>query len=312
MQHALYGPTGFFTSGAGPAGHFRTSAHASPLFAAALADLLDRVDAALDRPDPFDLVDVGAGRGELLSAMLAALPSGTARRVRPVAVELAPRPAGLSGIAWRDRVPESVTGLLLAVEWLDNVPLDLVRDGRYQRVDGSPGAEVSAPDAAWLSRWWPVTGAEDIAEVGLPRDRAWSEAITGVRRGLALAVDYGHRLPDRPPLGTLTGYRAGRQVEPVPDGSCDLTAHVAVDALAAATGGHLLTQRTALHQLGVTGQRPPLTLAHTHPAGYLRALSQAGQAAELTDGSGLGAHWWLLSPVGIPSPLPPTPSVPGW
>ncbi len=307
MRQALYGPAGFFTTGAGPAGHFRTSAHASPLFAAALAELVDRVDAALHRPDPFDLVDVGAGRGELLTDLLAALGTDTARRVRPVAVELAPRPADLApGISWSDQLPEQVTGVLLAVEWLDNVPLDLARAGRYLRVDGSLGEPVAGADAGWLSRWWPVAGPEEVAEIGLPRDGAWSTALSRVRRGLALAVDYGHRLPDRPPLGSLTGYRAGRQVDPVPDGSCDLTAHVAVDALAAATGGDLLTQRAALHQLGITGRRPALAQASSDPAGYLRALASAGQAAELTDPAGLGGHWWLLCPVGIPSPLPPT------
>src|SRR4051794_20107305 len=135
MQSALYGPAGFFTSGAGPAAHFRTSAHASPLFAGALARLVCAVDAALGEPDPFDLVDVGAGRGELLGAVLAALPETVAARVRAVAVELAPRPADLpTDIAWLAEMPESVIGLLLAVEWLDNVPLELARGGRYLRV----------------------------------------------------------------------------------------------------------------------------------------------------------------------------------
>src|SRR5688572_28122356 len=102
MQAALYGPNGFFTRpGPGPAGHFRTSANASPLFAAALARLLAEVDAALGRPDPVEVVDVGAGRGELLVALgdaaaaidaAGATPSGLHRRLRRTAVELAPRP----------------------------------------------------------------------------------------------------------------------------------------------------------------------------------------------------------------------------
>src|SRR5262245_31656992 len=102
METALYGPGGFFTApGAGPAGHFRTSAHASPAFAAALATLVTRVDAELGHPGRLDLVDIGAGRGELLSALLPALPSGVTARVCPVAVELAPRPSPLPPeIAW--------------------------------------------------------------------------------------------------------------------------------------------------------------------------------------------------------------------
>jgi hypothetical protein len=53
----------------------------------------------------------------------------------------------------------------------------------------------------------------------------------------------------------------------------------------------------------VNGRRPPLELAHRNPAAYVRALSDAGLAAELTDPAGLGGHYWLLEPVGIPSPL---------
>ncbi len=303
MAGALYGEGGFFTAGAGPGAHFRTSGHASALFVGALGRLVAAVDAALGRPDPLDVVDVGAGRGELLAALPGHLPAGVARRLRAVAVELAPRPDGLPAwIGWTDRVPDVVQGVLLAVEWLDNVPLDLVRDGRYLHTDGSLGEPVDAADAAWLARWWPTASAEQVAEVGLPRERAWSAALSRVRRGLALAVDYGHLRADRPALGSLTGYRGGRQVPPVADGSCDLTAHVAVDSLAQASGGRLLRQRTALHALGVDGARPPLALAGTDPAGYLRALAGAGEAAELTDPAGLGAHWWLLCPVGTTLP----------
>jgi SAM-dependent MidA family methyltransferase len=303
MAGALYGEGGFFTSGAGPGAHFRTSGHASALFVGALARLVAAVDAALGQPDPLDVVDVGAGRGELLGALPGHLPADVARRLRAVAVELAPRPDGLPAwIGWTDRVPDVVQGVLLALEWLDNVPLDLVRDGRYLHTDGSLGEPVDAADAGWLSRWWPAASAEHVAEVGLPRDRAWSAAVSRVRRGLALAVDYGHLRADRPALGSLTGYRGGRQVPPVADGSCDLTAHVAVDSLAHASDGRLLRQRTALHALGVDGARPPLALAGTDPAGYLRALAGAGEAAELTDPAGLGAHWWLLCPVGTALP----------
>ncbi|MYU65082.1 hypothetical protein GTY91_20610, partial [Streptomyces sp. SID69] len=111
----------------------------------------------------------------------------------------------------------------------------------------------------------------------------------------------------RPPFGTLTGFRAGRETTPVPDGSCDLTAHVALDACAAA-GEHpaparLLTQRAALHALGLTGGRPPLALASTDPAAYVRALASAGEAAELTARGGLGDFGWLLRAVEIADPL---------
>ncbi|MGD3106633.1 SAM-dependent methyltransferase [Streptomyces sp. YGL11-2] len=319
-EQALYGPGGFYTrpGGPGPAGHFRTSVHASPLYAGAVASLLGRVDAALGRPDELALIDVGAGRGELLSGVLGALPGEVGARLRPYAVERAARPEGLDPrIEWCAELPApgSLTGLLFANEWLDNVPVDVVEtdaDGVPRRVlvraDGTErlGEPVAGPDAEWLARWWPEAAPEAAvtdpspglrAEIGRPRDAAWARAVRTLRAGLAVAVDYAHRRADRPLFGTLAGFRAGREVRPVPDGSCDITAHVALDACAG-PGAEQLTQRAALHALGVSGRRPPLSLAGTDPTGYVRALGSAGAAAELTDPAGLGGFGWLLEPVG--------------
>ncbi len=331
MERALYGPGGFFLRQR-PAAHFRTSVHASPLFARAVALLLTRVDAALGRPDVLDFVDMAAGSGELAAGVLAALPDEVAARVRCHAVERAPRPGGLDPrVAWRTAPPEGARGLLFANEWLDNVPLAVAAPGpggRPHAVEVRPrdgaerlGPELGGEDAAWLERWWPwerepssagdgegeprveePSSAGDgeppveglRAEIGRTREAAWRRAVDSLAEGLAVAVDYGHTRRARPPLGTLTGYRDGRQVPPVPDGSRDLTAHVAMDALP----GTLTTQRTALADLGVSGARPPLALAAQDPAGYVRALSAATQAAELTARGGLGDFLWLATPVG--------------
>ncbi|WP_305787591.1 SAM-dependent methyltransferase [Symbioplanes lichenis] len=307
MKSALYGPAGFFTT-SGPADHFRTSVHASPLFAGALLRLVEAVDAALGRPPLLQVVDVGAGRGELLAALHA---SAGSSRVRFVGVEVGPRPTGLPAeIEWQRDLPAGFDGLLLATEWLDNVPLDIAEvgdDGRVRQVlvdragNETLGGDIDPADLSWLAQWWPSARAGDRVELGRPRDQSWAEAVATVRRGAALVVDYGHMLRDRPALGTLTGFRDGRQVVPVPDGSCDLTAHVALDSVAAAGGGtyRMVRQRAALRALGVDGARPPLSLARTDPAAYLRALGAAGAAAELTDPDGLGGHWWLLHEIGI-------------
>ncbi|WP_418958382.1 SAM-dependent methyltransferase [Streptomyces tritici] len=300
-ERALYGPGGFYLRPEGPAGHFRTSVHASPLFAGAVARLLTEVADRLGTGE-VDLVDVGAGRGELLAGVLAAVPEGLA--VRAYGVERAPRPAGLDArITWTDRVPEGVRGLLFANEWLDNVPVDVAQPDeagavRYVevRADGAerPGAEVTGADARWLERWWPPLAPGERAELGRPRDEAWAAAVSCLAAGTAVAVDYGHVRASRPPFGTLTGFRDGREVAPVPDGSCDVTAHVAMDACgAAAGGGSLVTQREALRGLGVTGERPPLSLASADPGAYVRALASAGEAAELTARGGLGDFLWL-------------------
>lgn len=291
-----------------------------------MVNLLRRVDDALGRPGQLDLVDVGAGRAELLAGMLAAAPADLLARLRPVAVELAPRPPGLPAtIRWVDQPPSTMTGLLLATEWLDNVPIDVATvevsaepadradSPRYVLVDRDgnerPGPALDERDAAWLSRWWPLPACGIRAEIGRPRDEAWAAAVATVTAGLAVAVDYGHIRAERPPLGTLTGFRSGQMVPPVPDGSRDLTAHVALDAVAAAgerVAGEpatLIDQRTALRTLGVSGTRPPMTLASTDPAAYLRALVTASESSELTDESGLGSHRWLLQPVRIADPL---------
>jgi SAM-dependent MidA family methyltransferase len=310
MQAALYGSDGFFVrEREGPADHFRTSVHASPLFAGALARLVGQLDEALGHPETFDLVDVGAGRGELITALLAMLPAGLRERMDVTGVEVAPRPTGLDpAVHWRRDVPERITGLLVATEWLDNVPLDIVEtddDGRLRKVlvDRGTGAETLGPPADpaelfWINRWWPGTGR---IEIGAPRDAAWAQAVESVHRGAALCVDYGHVKAARPVFGTLTGFRDGRQVTPVPDGRCDVTAHVAMDSVACAAGTphRMVRQREALRALGVDGSRPSLDLARSDPAGYLRALSRAGAAAELTDSDGLGAHWWLWHSIGL-------------
>lgn len=317
-ETALYGDEGFYRRPEGPAGHFRTSVHASPLFASAVARLLVATAADLGTPD-VDLVDLGAGRGELVTGVLAALPAegGADLTVRAYAVEVAARPEGLDPrVEWCAKPPRGVRGLLFANEWLDNVPLPVAETDaggtdRYVEVRTSDGAErlggpVAGADAAWLRRWWPSAGPGSRAEIGRPRDEAWADAVSTVSAGLAVAVDYIHVRGERPPYGTLTGFRAGREVRPVPDGSCDLTAHVALDACAAAAGpdAELRTQREALADLGVSGGRPPLSLASTDPAAYLRALASAGEAAELTARGGLGDFGWLshtVSPSGARS-----------
>ncbi|WP_055491990.1 SAM-dependent methyltransferase [Streptomyces sp. TP-A0356] len=308
-EEALYGPGGFYRRPEGPAGHFRTSVHASPLFAAAVARLLCRVDEALGRPAELAFVDMAAGRGELAAGVLDALPPDVAARARPYAVEIARRPEGLDPrVEWLGEPPKGITGLLFANEWLDNVPVEVAEVGPdgvprlvLVREDGTErlGEPVAGAQARWLERWWPLSREGARAEIGIPRDTAWADAVATVGRGLAVAVDYAHHADARPPFGTLTGFRSGRETAPVPDGSCDITAHVALDACAL-PGARLLTQRTALRALGITGARPPLTLASTDPTAYVHALAQAGAAAELNAPGGLGDFGWLLQPVGMP------------
>ena len=296
-QEALYGDGGFYRR-EHPADHFRTSVHASDVFAAAVLAYLRRTGLRA-------VVDVGAGKGELLRALDRAAPGELALH----GVDLRPRPDDLpAAIGWNAAVPESIDGLLLANELLDNIPCEVVErdeDGmlRVVMVDPDTGAEelgplVRDPDTlAWLDRWWPCPEPGERAEVGLSREAWWRSALGSVVRGAAIAIDYGHRADDRPAFGSLRSYRGGAEVDVVPDGTRDVTAHVAVDAVAEAVGGTLQRQREALRDLGVVGTRPPLALASTDPHAYLSALASASEAAELTATGGLGDFWWIVTEV---------------
>jgi len=297
MADALYGPYGFYRSTGAPARNFRTSAHTSLAWAAAIGRLLDRADAALGHPADFTVVDLGAGGGELVAALAADAP----QRWTLIGVDVAPRPATLSDrVGWREAPPDAFEGALVAVEWLDVVPVDVVEltehGPRLVEVDGAGherlGGEPSATDLDWLAQWWPLREVGDRAELGRSRDEAWADMQALLRRGLAVAIDYAAD-PRRDIAGTLTGYAAGRQVVPVPDGSMDLTAHVLFESLRTGDAEvRMLTQRDALRALGVSGARPPY---EGDAAAYVAALSQAGAEAELLARGGLGDHRWLLA-----------------
>ena len=306
MADALYGADGFYRSAGAPAAHFRTAAHVSPAWAQAWLQLLERVDSALG-DETFVVVEMGAGGGELLAALAANAPG----HWRLVGVDVCPRPSGLAGrVEWRQEPPAEIVGALVAVEWLDVVPVDVVERTeaglRLVEVapDGRERAELPVPpdDTEWLTRWWQLVDVGDRAEVGRSRDDAWVDAVTRVTHGVAVAVDYAAD-PRRDVAGTLTGYRDGRQVLPVPDASRDLTAHVLMESCAQAVPGEesmLLSQRDALQRLGVTGRRPSYD---GDARAYLSELSQAGANAELLDPGGLGGFTWLLQAKGIPLPL---------
>src|SRR5262249_60154367 len=79
--------------------------------------------------------------------------------------EVAPRPAGLDQrIAWQPVPPAGITGLVIASEWLDNIPLDVVEltpaGPALILVDPATGAErpggpPAAPGLAWPRARWP-------------------------------------------------------------------------------------------------------------------------------------------------------------
>jgi SAM-dependent MidA family methyltransferase len=174
MNAALYDPAdGFYQAGgrAGRGGDFVTSPELGPLFAAVVAQALDRCWEELGRPDPFVVVEAAAGVGTLARDVLAAAPACSpalryvlversaalrAAQAERLSLEL---PAFVLGPAAPDSDPDDddaravpgtgplvtslaelpagpITGVVLANELLDNLAIDLLEwhDGRWHEV----------------------------------------------------------------------------------------------------------------------------------------------------------------------------------
>ena len=302
---AAYGPSGFWTTQR-PADHFATAVGVGPHVSGAVAGMV---------PGRGVVVDVGAGDGRLLADLAELRPD-----LELVGVDRRTRPGGLDGRvrwvvdhwdveherwaaggpdAWLDAGVRRVRPLLVAHEWLDDLPVAVVeRAGAgWREVEVDPdghertGAAVAPDDAAWLARWWAQGG--ERAEVGRPRDTAWRDLVVAAlaRGGRALAVDYGHWSDDRPPGGTLTAYADGRQRRPAPDGRANLTAGVAVDALAATgveVGGTTLLLARQSEVLGGADRDEP------GAGGTLAALVSRSERSALVAPGRWGDLWWLL------------------
>lgn len=267
-----------------------------------------------EAPEIGAVIDLGSGDGDLLAAL---------HRERPdlslFGVDLRDRPEHLSeAITWcRDRWDTDgeswSTGeafvvlatldrptLVLAVEWLDDLPCPIAtgqeKSWRTLLVDAdgreSDGGPVAPDDRTWIRQWWPDG---DRIEVGRTRDQAWAAACTHLTSGpggLALMIDYGHRRSERPDGGTLTGYRHGRQATPVPSGQVNLTAHVAVDAVAAAGESVGASTIELVRQRAAAERRiAPSTDADTDP---LAALVRRSELHAVTSPAIFGDFWWLL------------------
>ena len=308
---ANLGPQGFYRRER-PHRHFATEAQTG-LLAEALARWIRRIAERWTEDRIVDVVDIGAGSGELLLSLHQLL---NGHDYRLTGVDVRERPAGLPDeISWitgeapkalSSTWPDGVTGVVLAHEWLDDLPIDVVaRDQqdvvREILVDPRTGLETlgdpvgSDTDAGrWLDRWWgPV---RDRAEVGLHRDAAWRAVCAAIRSGAALAIDYAHLRTERESgcydAGSITGYSNGATHWPIPDGSMNITAHVALDACAAATqpAGCVRSQSEWLDELLPEMSIPEPALAETDPRRYAEQLQRHTQRARILNRSS-GVYW---------------------
>jgi len=174
QELALYDPDGgFFATGAGAgrAGRdFVTSPETGSLFGLLIASHLDQVWHDLGAPDPFVVVEVGAGRGKLTADILRAAPacaaalryvlverSAALRALQRELLELEPadealgpftrsvdrdepsEPVDRTGpiVTSLDEIPSiTMTGVVVANELLDNLPVRIVerRGDRWHEV----------------------------------------------------------------------------------------------------------------------------------------------------------------------------------
>ena len=261
MELALYAPgLGYYSAGCrklGAEGDFVTAPEIAPLFSRTLARAILPLLEAL--PDA-GLLEAGAGSGRMAADLLAELAQQGMRpgyAILERSAELRQRQqAALATFAervsWLDDLPEAFTGIVLANELLDAMPVHrLIRENGEWRE-----AWVAWADGRFVWRRGPLTDprlAERMAAVQ-PVGGGWPEpyltevnlaaedwfATLGERleRGAVLLVDYGHPRrafyhPQRA-MGTLgCHYRHRHHDDPFRfPGLQDITAHVDFTAIA--------------------------------------------------------------------------------
>jgi len=289
MELALYHPEfGYYARAdhrSGRAGDFFTSVDAGPLFGRLLERQLAEMADILNAGDEFDLVEAGAGSGQLAADIMRAARARGQRfydSIRLHLVEISPaartaQTATLGDAAdrlrWSDAdLPGSFTGALVANELLDALPVHQVvmRDdglrelyvdacaGRLTVIEGPPStsALVRYLDRldARLQPGWRV-------EINLRAVEWMRDAARRLSRGFIIVVDYGHEARElysaSHSSGTLTAFRRHRSAGPESagtppwlqsPGAQDITSHVDFTSLRHAA------DREGLQTLGFTDQ----------------------------------------------------------
>lgn len=268
MHEALYAPgLGYYSAGAaklGSGGDFVTAPEISPLFGRVLGRQFAGVLRALAGGA---ILELGAGTGRLSVELLKTLDSAGAGPFRYVILEvsadLADRqrrlirsevPGMLPRVAWVDRLPRRFTGIVVANEVADALPVErFVKRGtrvvqRRVKAEGEGFAWCEAPAPEYLERH--VRGIEQSLSGPLP-DGYVSEVSTGlpgwigdlagcVEHGLVVLIDYGlprreYYAPDRSGGWLRCHFRHRVHDDPlILPGIQDLTAWVDFTAVATA------------------------------------------------------------------------------
>jgi SAM-dependent MidA family methyltransferase len=223
MTMALYEPgLGYYSAGArkfGAAGDFITAPEVAPVFSRCLAAQCAEVLAALGGGD---VLEFGAGSGAMAAAMLSELEvlsrlpgryrilevSADLRQRQRATIEAAV-PHLLERVEWLDRWPARFTGVAVANEVLDAMPVERYswRDGRIEALGVScldgifqwAAAPASAELRERVERIRGEVGTDwpdgYVSEVNLGLEAWLAAAAATLERGVMLFVDYG--LPRR-------------------------------------------------------------------------------------------------------------------
>ena len=276
MELTLYHPQfGYYMrppeSGAeriGWSGDFYTSSDVHPILGNALAKQARQIDALLGHPDPFTVVEMGAGKGLLARDVLAAIHAqddSLSRRLRYVLIERSPamrelqrsnlgpwlQEAGL--VTWIEDLgslaPASVVGLLFSNELPDAFPVHRIQmtGGQTEEVyvdyDGARFVEclrpLSSPDMQQhLTRLNLSLPDGYRTEINLDALGWMKQVADAIGRGIAITIDYGHTAQDLYNVdrsqGTLLCYYSQLTSEDpyTRVGQQDMTAHVDFSSLA--------------------------------------------------------------------------------
>ncbi len=312
----------------GRAGDFITAPEVSQMFGELIGLWCADRWRALGAPDPFNLVELGPGRGTLMADALraaAALPGFIAAaqvqlvETSPVLRAAQKQALANAGVTWHDRIADLPPGPAIAIanEFFDALPIRQFQrkdDGWHERMVGlrdeelclqlSPGVVPSMP----LPDGVRSAPSDAIFEVSPARTAAISELCQHLVKygGVALVIDYGH---GHSAVGdTLQAMRAHEYVDPLAQpGQADLTAHVDFHALREAgeeTGAIVhgpVTQGAFLQQLGIA------TRADTLRQRATTAQSDAIDAAlhRLTGQDQMGQLFKVMGVSAADHPPPP-------
>ena len=308
MELALYSPTGFYsTEGrAGRRGDFITSAEVGPLFGAVIAKAVDAQWRQLDRPEKFDLVEVGAGPGTLARSILSAeLECRDALRYVAVEVSDAQRRLHTVEMHSQAKMPNSpIVGMIITNELLDNLPIRLfVFDDVWQEAfvveQNKSFVEVlrKVDDApSWLPRVAPHGARVPVQSAAAK----WLADCLKILHGGSLTVfDYCSMSSDaivspwRDWLRTYRQHELGEHYLRQP-GSQDITSHVMVDQLQlVCQPDRIETQADWLVRNGITelaeeGRSYWQANAAAPDVKAMRMRSRVSESEALCDPNGLG------------------------